>query len=373
MISNNESSLFSLLIRKSIIDPRTILKTCHKNCMYNTKNEISTQCQNSMNTCTDEQTQVSQSNESKDTQTCYVCSPNLIKKHRSMVLSKEKHKYILINPYAIIDRVYQGEQCLRFLYKQNRKLDLIYTNFLKDLQKYTDNFLLPLQQEHCLYGIYRRDMIRYMIILQEHINELRTKLNILQEANKNFALFQKHFHKIVQSKSDLENLLHKHDKHIKQNFDRSGPIKYQEQFCNTYQTSYIQLQTIEQQRLLAIREQMRFAINLTMMSTDDYNLFASNNFDDLLTMWNHQHIISIDHWTDFSRRSTASRQDNSFNLLDEIKQVINEYYNHRQTVSNNKHLTFNRISDQLNTIDNSNDDFLKRIDSITSNITYTHI
>ncbi|CAF3324564.1 unnamed protein product [Rotaria socialis] len=373
MISNNESSLFSLLIRKSIIDPRTILKTCHKNCMYNTKNEISTQCQNSMNTCTDEQTQVSQSNESKDTQTCYVCSPNLIKKHRSMILSKEKHKYILINPYAIIDRVYQGEQCLRFLYKQNRKLDLIYTNFLKDLQKYTDNFLLPLQQEHCLYGIYRRDMIRYMIILQEHINELRTKLNILQEANKNFALFQKHFHKIVQSKSDLENLLHKHDKHIKQHFDRSGPIKYQEQFCNTYQTSYIQLQTIEQQRLLAIREQMRFAINLTMMSTDDYNLFASNNFDDLLTMWNHQHIISIDHWTDFSRRSTASHQDNSFNLLDEIKQVINEYYNHRQTVSNNKHLTFNRISDQLNTIDNSNDDFLKRIDSITSNITYTHI
>jgi hypothetical protein len=113
---------------------------------------------------------------------------------------------------------------------------------------------------------------------------------------------------------------------------------------------------------------MNFIANGNIL--DDHNLFASNNFDDLLNMWNHQHIISIDHWTDFSRRS---QQDNSLNLLDEIKQVINDYYNHRQTMSNNKHLTFNRISDQLNTIDNSNDDFLKRMDSITSNLTYTHI
>ncbi|CAF3542012.1 unnamed protein product [Rotaria sp. Silwood2] len=155
MISNNESSLFSLLLRKSIIDPGTILKTCHKNCMYQKKNaiieksfhEVSTQCQNSINTYTDEQTQVSQSNESKDTQTCYIYSPALNKNHQSMISSKNKHqmptnKYMFINPYAIIDRVNQGEQFLKFLYKQNRKLDLIYTNFLKNLQKYTNNLTL---------------------------------------------------------------------------------------------------------------------------------------------------------------------------------------------------------------------------------------
>jgi hypothetical protein len=167
MISHNDSSLFSLLSRKSIIDPRLILKTYHKNCMYKTEksfNEVSTQCQNSINTCTDEQTQVSQSNESKDTQTCYVYPS----KHRQIILSKHKqqqqqqstNKYIFINPYSIIDRVNQGEQFLKFLYKQNLKLDLIYTSFIKNLQKYTNNLLLSLQQEHCLYGIYRKDMIR---------------------------------------------------------------------------------------------------------------------------------------------------------------------------------------------------------------------
>ena len=169
MLSNNESSLFSLLLRKSIIDPGVILKTCHKNCMYKTEksfNEVSTQCQNSINTCTDEQTQVSQSNESKDTQTCYIYSPSLIKNHRQLIPTKQVHqtsinKYIFINPYAIIDRVNQGEKFLKFLHKQNRKLDLIYSTFLKNLQKYTDNFLLSLQQEHCLYGIYRQDTIRY--------------------------------------------------------------------------------------------------------------------------------------------------------------------------------------------------------------------
>jgi hypothetical protein len=40
--------------------------------------------------------------------------------------------------------------------------------------------------------------------------------------------------------------------------------KFQQQFFEIYQTSYIQLRTIEQQRLLAIREQMRFAMNVTM-------------------------------------------------------------------------------------------------------------
>jgi hypothetical protein len=57
-----------------------------------------------------------------------------------------------------------------------------------------------------------------MIILQDHINELRTKVNILQESNKNFALFQKHFHKLIQSKSSLEDYLNKHDKYFKQIF-----------------------------------------------------------------------------------------------------------------------------------------------------------
>jgi hypothetical protein len=62
-----------------------------------------------------------------------------------------------------------------------------------------------------------------MIILQEHINELRTKVNILQEANKNFLLFQKHFHKIIQSKCELEDLLSKQDKYLKQSFDQKEP------------------------------------------------------------------------------------------------------------------------------------------------------
>jgi hypothetical protein len=129
--------------------------------MYNTEksfHEVSTQCQHAINSCTDEQTQVLQSNESKDTQTCYVYSPISINNHRQMI--KSSNKYTFINPYSIIDRVNQGEEFLKFLYKQNQKLDFIYTNFLKKLQKYTDHFLLSLQQEHCLYGIYRQDMIR---------------------------------------------------------------------------------------------------------------------------------------------------------------------------------------------------------------------
>lgn len=168
MITNNKSSLFSLLARKSIIDPYTILKTCHKNCMYNIKkeiienssNDVSTQCENSINSLTDEQTQVSQTRESKNTQTSYVYSPNFIEKQQSISSSQSKHRHLFVNPYSIIDRVNQGEQFLKFLHKQNKKLDVIFTTFLKNLQQYTDNFLLPLQQEHCLYGIYRQDMIR---------------------------------------------------------------------------------------------------------------------------------------------------------------------------------------------------------------------
>ena len=65
-----------------------------------------------------------------------------------------------------------------------------------------------------------------MIILQDQLNELRIKLNILQEANKNFVLFQKHFHKMTQSKSQLEHLLIKHHKYLKQLFhhNQSGTI-----------------------------------------------------------------------------------------------------------------------------------------------------
>ncbi len=150
------------------------------------------------------------------------------------------------------------------------------------------------------------------------------------------------------------------------------------------------MRTIEQQRLLAIREQMRFAMNLTMTTLgeekvmldkikhslvilDDYNLFTSNNFDDLLNNWDHQNRISIDHWSHFPCRSDKSQHDTSLSLLDEIKEVINEYYNHRQIISNNKNTTFTRISDQLETIDYPNDEFLKRMDSITSNITHSHI
>jgi hypothetical protein len=36
-------------------------------------------------------------------------------------------------------------------------------------------------------------------------------------------------------------------------------------------------------------------------------------------------------------------------------------------------MTLNRISDQLKTIDHSNEEFLKRMNSITSNITHNHI
>lgn len=41
-------------------------------------------------------------------------------------------------------------------------------------------------------------------------------------------------------------------------------VKYQQKFFEIYQSSYIQLRAIEQQRLLAIRDQMRLAIDLTL-------------------------------------------------------------------------------------------------------------
>lgn len=174
MILNTESSLLSLLVRKSVIDSDIILNSYHKNCMYKKKtdsaelsyNEVSIQCQqDSTITCTDEQTQVSPSNECRDTQTCYSYSPFITTNHQSISSFQQPYpaitkRCVFINPYAIIDRVNQGEQFLKFLYKQNRKLDFIYSRFLKHLQKYVDNFLFPLQQQHGLYGSYRQDMIR---------------------------------------------------------------------------------------------------------------------------------------------------------------------------------------------------------------------
>jgi hypothetical protein len=148
MISNNQSSLLSLLIRKSIINPQLSIKPYHQNSMDITEkslNEVSTQCQNSLNTSIDEQSQ------SKHTQTN---SP------MSSIENPQQYKYVFINPYSIIDRVNQGEQFIKFLYKQNLQLHLIYSNFIKNLQKYSDQFFLSLQQEHSLYGIYRRDLIR---------------------------------------------------------------------------------------------------------------------------------------------------------------------------------------------------------------------
>lgn len=151
----------SVLLPRLNIDPRTILATCHKNCMYTkaeSKEEKSFQeaSTQSMHNFNDEETQVSQMNESKDTQTSSVtakvrCSPS--------------KKYTFTNPYAILERVHQGEQFLKFLQKQNLKLDSIYTNFLQHLQKYADQFLLSLQQEHGLYSVYRRDLIWSVIVL----------------------------------------------------------------------------------------------------------------------------------------------------------------------------------------------------------------
>ena len=168
----HESSFFSLLSRKAIIDPHLVLQTYHRNCMYKPKleltekafNEVSIQCQNSLdNNYIDEQTQVSQSNESKESQTCDVNSPISIRNQQQPETQRTNiklKKYVLINPYALIDRANQGEQFLKFLYEQNAALIAIYTTFLKHLLRYTDQFLLSLQQKHGLYGVYRQDMMR---------------------------------------------------------------------------------------------------------------------------------------------------------------------------------------------------------------------
>lgn len=64
---------------------------------------------------------------------------------------------------------------------------------------------------------------------------------------------------------------------------------------------------------------------------DEHQLFLSSNFDDLLQTWDNQNRISIDHWTHFPHRSIRSSHEISLNLLDEIKQVIEEYF-HPQSI-----------------------------------------
>ena len=80
------------------------------------------------------------------------------------------------------------------------------------------------------------------------------------------------------------------------------------------------------------------AIKYSSFISDDHNLFTSSNFDDLLNSWDHQHTVSINNWSHFPRRSSISQGDTSLNLLDEIKQIVDEHY---------KHTTLTRISDQL--------------------------
>ena len=89
------------------------------------------------------------------------------------------------------------------------------------------------------------------------------------------------------------------------------------------------------------------------MSLDEHQLFTSNNFDDLLKIWEKQNMVSVDHWTHFPHRSIRSSQEISFNLLDEIKQVIDEYSQSRSI--------------------HSTEQFIQRINSIPSNITHSHI
>lgn len=180
----------------------------------------------------------------------------------------------------------------------------------------------------------------YILILQEYINDLRTKLNIFQQGNKNFLLFQKHFHKISDNKTSLENFLNKYKKYSKE-------IYFQQEFFQIYQKSSIQLRTNEQQRLLTIREQMKSIIHLTLLNKSEH-LFISNNFDDLLNKWENEHMISLDHWLHYPHHSIKSQHDMSLILFDEIKQMI-------------------RLGDNLN------EEFLQRIDSITSNLTRSHI
>jgi hypothetical protein len=64
-------------------------------------------------------------------------------------------------------------------------------------------------------------------LLQESINDQRAKVKVVQEANKNFALFGKHFHQITRCKWPLEEFLDKQDKVRQQNsdYDPSGQSK----------------------------------------------------------------------------------------------------------------------------------------------------
>lgn len=138
---------------KTMLDPNEILRVYHKNCIYekmktNAEKSLQDVSIQSVQTSTDAQTQVSFFNSTKDTQTS-----------AKIEIPSMKNHFRFISPYALIDRVHQGKDFLKFLYKQNLKLDDIYTNFLQHLQKYADDYLLSLQREHALYGLYRQDLI----------------------------------------------------------------------------------------------------------------------------------------------------------------------------------------------------------------------
>ncbi|CAF0744260.1 unnamed protein product [Didymodactylos carnosus] len=331
---------------------------------------------------------------------CSYCTNRI---HLSIQQHSQEKIQILIDPYALLDRTDQGLNFLKFLYKQNLKLDYIYSIFLENLQKYTDNFLYSLQYEHCLYSNYRKDIIWYMTLLQEKINNLFVKIRILRQCNKNFLNFQKYFTEIsrTKSKQNLKTLLKKHDKYIKQDLINKNPIKFQkfyEEFMNIYQTNVVQLRTLEQQRLMTIREQMHFAMNLTTMentlnsvltgankemdnmndSTNEWNLFK-NNYDDLLNYWEKHHTITVNNCTktQFVHKTMNYHESN---LLNEIKDAVNDYYNRKQhknceTIVN-KRTTLERFSERLKTIDNNENmirqiNSVKRVESVASNLSYS--
>lgn len=66
-------------------------------------------------------------------------------------------------------------------------------------------------------------------------------MKILQESNKNFALFEKHFHKLMQSKSPLEDLLIRHEKHSKRIYHQNESGMLSQLLIQRYRFSYSQI------------------------------------------------------------------------------------------------------------------------------------
>ena len=73
-----------------------------------------------------------------------------------------------------------------------------------------------------------------------------------------------------------------------------------------------------------------------MIISDRRSLFTSNNVDDLLDSWDDQHKIAIDHWSHLPAYASISQQYSSLHLLDEIKQIVEKYYNQQQLNSSNR-------------------------------------